>query len=125
MIKIEKVSGDTLASITRAGAGKVKVYPNMLLSNVEFDTLDLEYGSITYSIDEMELKTINKVLGNENIKKVKNENNVVLPITNTISAVDFGTVNTVSTTNAPVVDTIQNVELPKKEPVKKPGKTVK
>ena len=60
MIKIEQLTEGTKATIERTGAGKVNLYPNMLLTRSEFDTLSYTVGSITYSIDELEVVTITK-----------------------------------------------------------------
>ena len=65
MIKIEKISPNIRATIERSGAGKVTVYVGMLLSKAEFETLKFDIGSITYSIDELEVVTITKDTSNE------------------------------------------------------------
>lgn len=58
MIKIEQLTEGTKATIERTGAGTVGVYPGMLLSRGEFDTLKVTSGVVTYSIDELEVKTV-------------------------------------------------------------------
>ena len=60
MIKIEKLSTNTKATIERNGAGRINLYLGMILNNTEFATLELVEGSVIYSIDELEVKTITK-----------------------------------------------------------------
>lgn len=54
MIKIEQISKDAHAYFERADK-KLHVRPGSLLSQNEFDTLVIEQGTITYSVDELEV----------------------------------------------------------------------
>ena len=60
MIKIEKMSKDAKASIKRvtvSGESEIGLYAGMLMSLRELSTLKVLSGSVTYSIDEMEIIT--------------------------------------------------------------------
>lgn len=60
MIKVEKMSKDAKASIKRvtvSGESDITLYPGMLMNLKELSSLKLVSGSVTYSIDEMEIIT--------------------------------------------------------------------
>jgi len=126
MIKIEKLSTGIRATIERQGAGKVSLYHGMLLSRTEFDTLKFDTGSITYSIDELEVVTITKDTSNEPVI----ENPAIPNTTNTVPDVAVVGNSSTNTDSASPITTPSSVSPAVKTTVKKPvkataGKTVK
>ncbi len=60
MIKIEKITEGTKATITRksvSGDVKVNLYVSMLISHAELATMEIKNGQVTYSIDEEKVVT--------------------------------------------------------------------
>lgn len=126
MIKIEKISPNIRATIERQGAGKVNLYQGMLLSRTEFDTLKFDIGSITYSIDELEVVTITKDTSNEPVV----ENPAIPSTINTVPDVAVVGNSSTNTDSASATTTTSNPVPATKAPIKKAakstaGKTVK
>ncbi len=126
MIKIEKISPNIRATIERSGAGKVTVYVGMLLSKAEFETLKFDIGSITYSIDELEVVTITKDTSNEPVV----ENPAIPSTINTVPDVTAVGNSSTNTDSASATTTTSNPVPATKAPIKKAakstaGKTVK
>ncbi len=126
MIKIEKISPNIRATIERSGAGKVTVYVGMLLSKAEFETLKFDIGSITYSIDELEVVTITKDTSNEPVV----ENPAIPSTINTVPDVAVVGNSSTNTDSVSPITTPSSVSPAVKAPIKKAakstaGKTVK
>jgi hypothetical protein len=56
MIKIEAFSAGASAYITRDGT-RMQVFKNMLITAEDVATLEVENGSVTYTVDETEIVT--------------------------------------------------------------------
>lgn len=57
MIKIEKLAPDTRAFITTADGRKQQLLVGQLIGAVEWSSLDVLTGEVTYSVNELEIKT--------------------------------------------------------------------
>ena len=131
MIKIEQLTEGTKATIERTGAGKVNLYPNMLLTRSEFDTLCFTLGSITYSVDELEVTTITKdtseTVNKQNLASVATTGDVLTTSTGgtSDSATSINTSVPNTTASDSVVPAEEVIEAPTKVTTRKVGKTVK
>jgi hypothetical protein len=57
MIKIERLKDGAKVFVVTEGARR-QVYLNQLITNAEFDTIEVEGGTLVYSVDETEVKEL-------------------------------------------------------------------
>lgn len=75
MIKIEKLSADAIVTFERNGT-RQRAALNYLISHSEFETLVVESGKLTYSVDELEvLERVADVSAKEPVKQADKSDN--------------------------------------------------
>jgi hypothetical protein len=102
MIKIEKLKDGAKVFVKRDGE-RTQVFLNQLISHSEFNTIEVEGGTLVYSVDESEVL---EIPGNQGKQLELNLTETVEDIVNTAEIVDTAIVpqETVATpTEAPTI----------------------
>jgi hypothetical protein len=87
MIKIEKLSDDARVLVVRNGK-KTQIFTGQLISHNDWQTVEVVSGSVTYTVDELEVKTLFAPITDDNLKVASIEPETTKVVESTVTAVD-------------------------------------